>query len=362
MIINCPNCQEECLAPDPPLSSDGIEVQCRHCQFSFTVRSHESEGPPERPTPSAPRDTEAHPPGDPLSRSPLPPPHTLQPIPTWMVQAYETAPQTQPSDSPDLAHASLPQEPLMDAQEPDPLTRPIHPHNTEEDAADIPLIVDDALNEAAASLQAEPHVPVPVSGGRREIAKRTGGRRNPGRWVLPGILASVGLCVILLLLATRSGQGVLQKTGDVFRFLRTFLPFQGAEEGTLNFSNYNSDFVSRGTGASPLFVIEGKVTNNHPKPCQSILVKGILFDERGKRSTEETAYCGNILTRKELGSDPEEVIRKRLQNPLGSSLSNLNLQPGKSIPFMLVFFDPPEKLSEFSIEIAGYNLQETPPE
>ena len=39
-------------------------------------------------------------------------------------------------------------------------------------------------------------------------------------------------------------------------------------------------------------------------------------------------------------------------------LSNFNIEPGKSVPFMLIFFDPPGKLSEFSLEVHKYTLQD----
>ena len=110
---------------------------------------------------------------------------------------------------------------------------------------------------------------------------------------------------------------------------------------------------------SAAFVIEGKVTNHHKSPCNSIQVKGTLFDERGNPSVEGVVYCGNILTTKQIKSYPRKKIEKMLQNTYGETLSNFNIEPGKSVPFMLIFFYPPGKLSEFSVEVHQYTLQES---
>ena len=264
-----------------------------------------------------------------------------QRIPFWMVQAYDVP-------GPDPASSDFEEDPRM---------RELHTDRLEE-GKDIPLLLDDSLYQEGGSSGDEPFVPEPVSGKRWKNRAGTVGPRRPKRWFRYAILAALGFG-LLLLLWNLGLRGMVQKAGNLSRTIGAWLPSNDTEDGGLNFSHYNSDFVQRKAGKAPLFVIEGKVTNNHAKPCHSIQVKGVLFNERGKRSDEETAYCGNILTKKELASASEESIRKRLQNPVGSNLSNFNIPPGKLIPFMLVFFDPPEKLSEFSIEIAGYTLQET---
>lgn len=109
-------------------------------------------------------------------------------------------------------------------------------------------------------------------------------------------------------------------------------------------------------------MIEGNVTNHHATACKFIQVKGTLFDGKGDRAAEQTAYCGNVLKRQEIQTLPPERIREILQRPSGASLSNLSIEPGKSVPFMLVFPDPPENVSEFSVEILGYQKEELPEE
>ena len=141
-----------------------------------------------------------------------------------------------------------------------------------------------------------------------------------------------------------------------------FLPGGKQEAGSIQFSDLNSYFVSGGRGQTGAFVIEGNVTNHHLVPCKFVQVKGTLFDAKGDRAAEETAYCGNILKKNEIQNSSAERIREVLQRPSGAGLSNLSIEPGKSIPFMLVFLDPPENVSEFSVEIVGYQKETLPEE
>jgi hypothetical protein len=242
-------------------------------------------------------------------------------------------------------------------QEQNILTRDLHDAMRER-VRDIPILLDDTLYEDTSLLEQDPFIPSTVSSPRwKDRSRREVGPRGK-RWFLAAILLALALSLALLV-SRGCLHGFGNKAVDLSHSLISLIPFRNTEEGGLHFSNYNSDFVDRGTDKQKIFVIEGKVTNNYSKPCHSIQVKGVLLDERGNQSAEETVYCGNILSKQELRTASEEAIRKKLQNPVGSSLSNFNIQPGKSIPFTLVFFSPPEKLSEFSIEIAGYNLHDS---
>lgn len=102
--------------------------------------------------------------------------------------------------------------------------------------------------------------------------------------------------------------------------------------------------------AGSIFVIEGKAINNSSEAKGFIKVKGALFDSIGNRLAEREVYCGNILSGEELMELGVDQINSRLNNPGGDSSVNLNIPPQKSIPFMVVFFDLPEDLKEFSVE------------
>ncbi len=105
--------------------------------------------------------------------------------------------------------------------------------------------------------------------------------------------------------------------------------------------------------AGRLFVISGKVINGSDAPQSFLRVKGSLFDAAGKKVSENEVFCGNIFSREELITLEREFIEQRLSNQIGSSLSNLNIPPGKSIDFNIVFFQPPERISEYAVEVSG---------
>jgi hypothetical protein len=319
--------------------------------MSFTVRPHESVETPEA-TPTPP--PLAHP------TAPFVPPTVRTPsgeatallyetiyrnrkeIPLWLVRAYDTP--ISPTGG--------------SGQEQNILTRDLH-DTLGDGVRDIPILLDDTLYEEDTSLlQQEAFLPSAVPSPRWKDHSRHEMVQRGKRWILPAILLALALSLVLLI-SKGWLHGFGKKAIEVSRSLKELIPFRQTEEGGLHFSNYNSDFVARGPDKQKIFVIEGKVTNDYSKPCHSIQVKGVLLDERGNQSEAETVFCGNILSKQELRNSSEEEIRKKLQNPVGSSLSNFNIQPGKSIPFTLVFFSPPEKLSEFSIEIAGYKLHDS---
>ncbi|MBU2631823.1 MAG: DUF3426 domain-containing protein, partial [Proteobacteria bacterium] len=47
-------------------------------------------------------------------------------------------------------------------------------------------------------------------------------------------------------------------------------------------------------------------------------------------------------------------INKLLEIKEGSHNSNVNIKPGASVPFMIVFSDLPEKLQNFTVKVANF--------
>jgi hypothetical protein len=60
---------------------------------------------------------------------------------------------------------------------------------------------------------------------------------------------------------------------------------------------------------------------------------------------EKVAYCGNILSEKDLKELNPEAIEKSLSSQFGISFSNVNIPPDKFVPFMIAFADSPPKIS-----------------
>ena len=104
------------------------------------------------------------------------------------------------------------------------------------------------------------------------------------------------------------------------------------------------------------FVIHGKIKNDYDHPRSFIKVTGKIYQKGGKVSKTETVYCGNVLSDSELTGMKIMAISKRLHNRFGDERSNLKVNTGKTIPFMIVFHKLPENLDEYTVEVDGSSI------
>jgi predicted Zn finger-like uncharacterized protein len=117
----------------------------------------------------------------------------------------------------------------------------------------------------------------------------------------------------------------------------------------LSFKDVTGSFVdSKKSGQ--LFVIRGLITNRYQKNRGFILVKGTILDDKGKVVKQKLAYAGNNLKLEDLKVLPVEEIDRAMENRSGINNINLNVASGASIPFMIVFGNLPDNLSEFTVE------------
>jgi predicted Zn finger-like uncharacterized protein len=100
-----------------------------------------------------------------------------------------------------------------------------------------------------------------------------------------------------------------------------------------------------------LFVVRGKVRNDYAEPRNFIRVKGVLYLKGGSVAQNRIVYCGNMISDAELEKIDRQSIQKRLGNRFGDNKSNFRVPPGKALPFMVVFYDIPQELGEFSVEV-----------
>lgn len=102
-----------------------------------------------------------------------------------------------------------------------------------------------------------------------------------------------------------------------------------------------------------LLVVEGIAVNNNDYSVSKIMVRGRVLNQSGDSIMEVESYCGTIISDEELLNLTEIEIRQELSNPYGSGFPNKDIPNGGKIPFMLVFTNPPEGASEFTVELAG---------
>ena len=93
-----------------------------------------------------------------------------------------------------------------------------------------------------------------------------------------------------------------------------------------------------------LFIISGKVKNEYSEARSFIRVTGKLYAKGKILSKSATVCCGNMLSDQDLSNMDMNSINKKLANRLGDNKSNVNVKPGKLLPFMIVFPNIPDNI------------------
>jgi hypothetical protein len=104
------------------------------------------------------------------------------------------------------------------------------------------------------------------------------------------------------------------------------------------------------TRAGNLFVIKGQVANMGRTRKSGIRVRAALLDSKDQPLAEKTSYAGTILSGETLRTATGEKIEESLSNRFGEKLVNMDVAPGKSVPFMVVFINAPEGISAYRLE------------
>jgi len=120
-----------------------------------------------------------------------------------------------------------------------------------------------------------------------------------------------------------------------------------------NENSVNGRFVSNSAGGT-LFVITGRVDNPSTLSFSHIEVQGALSTKETPVAKTKNAFCGNIITEEMLKTGDIAEISKLLEVKDGNHNSNVNIKPGASVPFMVVFSDLPEKLQNFNVKVVGF--------
>jgi len=125
----------------------------------------------------------------------------------------------------------------------------------------------------------------------------------------------------------------------------------------LNFKDVSGSFVQSEV-AGRRFIVRGRIVNNYPESRSYILVKAEILDEKGQVIRRKLAYTGNVFTENEVKKMPIAEIDKILKNRLGRNKMNINITPNADVPFMIIFENLPQNLSEFSVEAVSSSPSE----
>jgi len=125
-----------------------------------------------------------------------------------------------------------------------------------------------------------------------------------------------------------------------------------AATGGINFAEVKERFT-KSTASGDLLVISGLAVNEFEYPVARVRLRGKILDSAGKVLGEIETYAGNLLTDEELNRLTDKEVLAELQRQEGSDMPNVNIRSRASIPFMIVFSNPPKEVDEFIIELSG---------
>ncbi len=198
-----------------------------------------------------------------------------------------------------------------------------------------------------------------------EVAKGGWGRRIAVIVLLIVILAGLALGAILFF----KGRGVHLDRDylgfDIYTVMPSFLKPKSAApdkaaEAERGVSRLHLDQVEgeyKNTAKSgQVFVIRGKVVNAFDQPVSEIKLRGFLHAGKNRNVAAKVVYAGNVLSDQDLNEMTPEVIDQLLLNPLGQGKANTNIAPGGEVDFMIVFFDLPKGLTEYTVEVVSSKL------
>lgn len=102
-----------------------------------------------------------------------------------------------------------------------------------------------------------------------------------------------------------------------------------------------------------ILVITGLVRNSYPERRSFIRLRGHLLTADGRTLADRYAYAGNVISEKDLRELPIREIHSRLSLRGGRDGQNVDIKPGREIPFMLVFDQLPKDMAEYRVDPVG---------
>ena len=120
----------------------------------------------------------------------------------------------------------------------------------------------------------------------------------------------------------------------------------------ISLQNVNASFVKNST-VGDLLVISGEAVNNYDTPRAAIQVMGTLYAADNKVLLTKNAYAGNPISKEQLATMTAEKIEAAMSNQFGDSLANMEVAPGKAIPFVVVISKVPAEAKQFGCDLIG---------
>ncbi|MFH1480357.1 MAG: DUF3426 domain-containing protein [Pseudomonadota bacterium] len=309
MIIECAQCHSKFRLDEGSLKAGGSKVRCSLCKNVFTAYPQITVKPVEKRPPEKVLEVDDRMRAEPIG-------------------------QIMEGISPDELVQRAEREEAFEAISPEDLT----------ELQKVKTVVMDMSVEPEEELE----IPEEELPGEA-IEKKKGEKKKPSR---SPVLMIVLLCIVLLL-----GGAVA-----VFMLAPELVPISlpGFKTETksdvtdmgvskLFFRAVNGAFFQT-TEGKQRFVVTGEVINNFPSSRSFILLMGSILDNKGQVLKRMSVYAGNTFTEVQIKELPVEELHKWTKNRFGRERINFNVKPGGAVPFMIIFEDLPENMSEFTVE------------
>jgi hypothetical protein len=124
-------------------------------------------------------------------------------------------------------------------------------------------------------------------------------------------------------------------------------------EGTLTPEEIQVRSLTRQDG-KVVYSVRGLVRNNSGTSVGMIQIEAQFRNNADDVVARGNSFCGNVFEDEQIISGDMVKIRADLQNELGQSLSNSNIQPGQVVPFLVVLENPPAGISKVTVTISGF--------
>ena len=132
--------------------------------------------------------------------------------------------------------------------------------------------------------------------------------------------------------------------------------FGPTEPGNLNIAiiekQLRGKFIEN-NNLGTLYVVRGRVKNNYKHPRSYINLIGKLYTKGGNLKQTKSVYAGSTMSDKKLAEVTKAQLTRQANNRNGRKRSNVNIPPGKVLPFMIVFSNLPANPDEYSVEVAS---------
>lgn len=220
---------------------------------------------------------------------------------------------------------------------------------TGDDSSSVPL-------ESMHSFGNEESLPLPLARERKEspprVARPLRPRVRPKKKNSSRLIIKIIMVILFALTATYGFMYRDQVEKTYTHLVNRFIEKQTLVEtsGSIGLVKLSGSYIHN-SQEGELFVIHGEAVNEFKGLRSSVLVKGTIFGDNGVALQSQSAYGGNPLKESSLRSLSFKEIRNAMSNELGENLVNLNIAPGKAIPFTIVFDKAPKNIKEFNVEV-----------